>query len=52
MLEKNIEVIEADAFKKAATIYKDSESETKAVILYFHGGGLLCGSRRIYPRCT
>ena len=49
MLEKNIEVIEADAFKKAATIYKDSESETKAVILYFHGGGLLCGSREDLP---
>ncbi len=49
MLEKNIETIESEAFKKSATIYKDSQTETKAVILYFHGGGLLYGNRDDLP---
>lgn len=32
-----------------ATIYKDDEVDVKACILYFHGGGLLYGSREDLP---
>ena len=35
--------------KKAATLYKDPNITTKAFILYFHGGGLLYGSRCDLP---
>lgn len=49
MLEKNKVEIPAEGFQKKATIYKDSERETKASILYFHGGGLVCGSREDLP---
>lgn len=49
MLEKTIETIETEFFKKSATIYKDYEVETKATILYFHGGGLLYGNREDLP---
>lgn len=50
MLEKTTETIGTGAFKKSATIYKDSQVETKAVILYFHGGGLLYGNREDLPK--
>lgn len=33
-----------------ATLYKNNNIETKGVILYFHGGGLLYGDRNDLPR--
>ena len=32
-----------------ATLYRDSEVPARAVLLYFHGGGLLFGTRRDLP---
>ncbi len=49
MLEKKIETIKGTFCEKSATIYTDSDAKTKAVLLYFHGGGLLCGSREDLP---
>lgn len=36
-------------YEKYATIYSDPDIKTKACILYFHGGGLLYGSREDLP---
>ena len=35
--------------KQYATLYKNNKVETKSVILYFHGGGLLYGDRNDLP---
>jgi acetyl esterase/lipase len=36
-------------YLKHATIYYETEARQNACILYFHGGGLLCGSRNDLP---
>lgn len=36
-------------YRKYASIYTDTETIPKACILYFHGGGLLYGTRRDLP---
>ena len=41
--------IEHMNYKKQVTIYYDDETTLKASILYFHGGGLLYGSREDLP---
>lgn len=41
--------IEHSLYKKQVTVYYDDEVTLKASILYFHGGGLLCGSREDLP---
>lgn len=52
MLEKTTETIGTEAFKKSATIYKDSQVETKAAILYFHGEAYSTETEKIYQCCT
>ena len=34
---------------KAAAIYYDPETESRACLLYFHGGGLVYGSKEDLP---
>ena len=41
--------IEHSLYKKQVTVYYDDEVTLKASILYFHGGGLLYGSREDLP---
>ena len=36
-------------YEKGATLYKDDQVKTRAVILYFHGGGLIYGNRNDMP---
>lgn len=48
LLKKEIQ-IPCDYCEKHATIYSDTEAQTRACILYFHGGGLLYGSRDDLP---
>lgn len=36
-------------YRKEATLYRDASVEPVAVLLYFHGGGLLYGSREDLP---
>ena len=38
-----------ELYEKYATIYYDTAQKTKACILYFHGGGLLYGTRNDLP---
>ena len=42
-------LIPCDYYEKHATIYFDTDCKTKACILYFHGGGLLYGTRTDLP---
>lgn len=37
-------------YNKTVTIYEDTEAKTRGYILYFHGGGLLYGSRKDLPQ--
>lgn len=48
LIEKDLSVPNK-FYKKHATVYFDSEVKPKACILYFHGGGLLYGSRHDLP---
>lgn len=41
--------LECPSYSKYVTIYKDNDCETQARVLYFHGGGLLYGSRTDLP---
>ena len=41
--------LEHTEYKKYVTVYKDDSIPLKAVILYFHGGGLLYGTREDLP---
>lgn len=46
--EKEIS-IPSNIYKKSATIYYDTDIPSKACILYFHGGGLLYGTKTDLP---
>lgn len=50
MLEKKEKKLADTPYLKYATVYTDTGTPTKARILYFHGGGLLYGSRSDLPR--
>ncbi|MCI8511481.1 MAG: alpha/beta hydrolase [Lachnospiraceae bacterium] len=39
----------SEHYDKCATVYRDSQTAPKACLLYFHGGGLLYGSRCDLP---
>lgn len=49
MLEKKVLHLKSDLYDKHATVWADTETETKACLLYFHGGGLLYGNREDLP---
>lgn len=49
MLQKQDYTLSVSPYKKQVTRYTDSSFPTKARILYFHGGGLLYGSREDLP---
>lgn len=49
MLEVREVKFEGAAYLKYATVYRDTASASAARIFYFHGGGLLYGSRRDLP---
>lgn len=49
MLQNRKILIPCEYCKKHANIYYDTDVKTKACILYFHGGGLLYGSRSDLP---
>ena len=50
MTEKREINLEHPAYPKYATVYSEKDTDAKACILYFHGGGLLYGSREDLPR--
>lgn len=50
MLKKKEVLIPAEAYEKHAVIYHDTDAAPKACILYFHGGGLLYGTRTDLPK--
>lgn len=50
MLQTKELSIPCEAYEKRATIYFDTEQKAKAAILYFHGGGLLYGTRTDLPQ--
>lgn len=45
-IERNDFILEDN---RHATLYKNNQTETRAVILYFHGGGLISGDRNDLP---
>ena len=45
MLKNRDITVPCEHCEKRATIYYDTDAKVKACILYFHGGGLLYGSR-------
>lgn len=49
MLNKEVITLNSKVYLKHASIYSNSSLTTKAVILYFHGGGLLYGQRDDLP---
>lgn len=49
MPEKREINLEHPTYPKYATIYSDTDTEARACILYFHGGGLLYGHRDDLP---
>lgn len=49
MQEKKVLDLPSNLYKKNATVYWDTETDLKACILYFHGGGLLYGVREDLP---
>lgn len=49
MIQKNEITVFEEPFVKKATVYRDPDVQAKAVILYFHGGGLLYGNREDLP---
>ena len=50
MTEKREINLKHPAYPKYATVYSEKDTDAKACILYFHGGGLLYGSREDLPR--
>lgn len=50
MLQTKEITIPSEHYDKYATLYFDTEQKTKACILYFHGGGLLFGTRTDLPK--
>ena len=50
MLQNRKILIPCEYCKKHANIYYDTDVKTKACILYFHGGGLLYGTRTDLPK--
>ncbi|MCI9023561.1 MAG: alpha/beta hydrolase [Dorea sp.] len=50
MLQTKEIAIPNEYYDKHATIYFDTEQKPKAFILYFHGGGLLFGTRTDLPK--
>ena len=49
MLKKKEILIPADTYEKHAVVYHDTDAVPKACILYFHGGGLLYGTKTVLP---
>ena len=49
MLQKRELRLSDSLYDKSVTIYTESNTRPKACILYFHGGGLLYGSRNDQP---
>lgn len=49
MMEKREINLDHPAYPKYATVYSDKDTEARACILYFHGGGLLYGRRDDLP---
>jgi len=49
MLETTTIQLQSIPFEKNAVIYQDTSVPAKAAILYFHGGGLLYGTREDLP---
>lgn len=49
MLKTKTKRLQKEPFTKKVTIYLDDAIEPKASLLYFHGGGLLCGRREDLP---
>lgn len=49
MLQEKDLLIPGKIYEKHATVYTDTEVTPKACILYFHGGGLLYGTRTDLP---
>lgn len=49
MLHMNDVSIPGGAYEKHATVYSDTALSPKACVLYFHGGGLLYGTRTDLP---
>ena len=49
MLQTREISIPNDHYDKHATLYFDTDQKPKAYILYFHGGGLLFGTRTDLP---
>lgn len=50
MLQTREITIPSESYDKHATLYFDTEQKPKAYILYFHGGGLLFGTRTDLPK--
>lgn len=50
MKNNTINKINLETLNHYATLYKNNMMQTKAVILYFHGGGLLYGDREDLPK--
>lgn len=48
--EKNINIFSFQGIDLEATFYQPTHEELKSVILYFHGGGLIFGSRNDLPK--
>ncbi len=49
MIISNTVKIPCQQYEKAATVYFDDSQKQEAAILYFHGGGLIYGSRTDLP---
>ncbi len=49
MYSKSIVTLQKTPYIKAASVYSDTTVTSKACILYFHGGGLLYGTREDLP---
>lgn len=49
MYQENDHLLNCTEYSKYVTVYRSAQTAPKARILYFHGGGLLYGSRRDLP---
>lgn len=49
MIKKEIVSLQSELYLKCASIYSNPSLTAKAVVLYFHGGGLLYGQRDDLP---
>lgn len=43
MITRTNYIIQTSPFLKEAVFFRDKETPVKSILLYFHGGGLLCG---------